>query len=46
MQNSFAKIKLTYSEYPKTFWTLVAVTFIDKLGGFLLFPFFALYITK
>jgi len=46
MQNQLAKIKNTYAEYPKTFWTLVVVTFIDQLGGFLLFPFFALYITK
>jgi MFS family permease len=46
MQNQLTKIKSVYAEYPKTFWTLVVVTFIDKLGGFLLFPFFALYITK
>jgi MFS family permease len=46
MQNRLAKIKSTYAEYPKTFWTLVMVTFIDQLGSFLLFPFFALYITK
>jgi len=46
MQNQLAKIKNTYAEYPQTFWTLVVVTFIDQLGSFLLFPFFALYITK
>jgi MFS family permease len=46
MQNQLTKIKSVYAEYPKTFWTLVVVTFIDRLGGFLLFPFFALYITK
>jgi MFS family permease len=46
MQSRIDKIKHTYAEYPKTFWTLVVVIFIDKLGGFLLFPFFALYITK
>jgi MFS family permease len=46
MHNQLTKIKSVYAEYPKTFWTLVVVTFIDKLGGFLLFPFFALYITK
>jgi len=46
MQNKLERIKGTYAEYPKTFWTLVVVTFIDQLGGFLLFPFFALYITK
>jgi MFS family permease len=46
MQNQLAKIKSTYAEYPQTFWTLVVVTFIDQLGSFLLFPFFALYVTK
>jgi MFS family permease len=35
-----------YSEYPRHFWTLVIVTFIDRLGGAMLFPFFALYITR
>ncbi len=35
-----------YHEYPRPFWTLVIVTFIDRLGGALLFPFFALYITR
>jgi MFS family permease len=35
-----------YHEYPRPFWTLVGVTFIDHLGGALLFPFFALYITS
>ena len=39
-------LKEIYNEYPKTFWMLVAVSFIDQLGGALLFPFFALYITK
>lgn len=46
MKNQLAKAKQMYAEYPPTFWTLVVVTFIDKLGGFLLFPFFALYITR
>src|SRR5678815_5698416 len=35
-----------YREYPRTFWMMIAVNFIDRLGGSLLFPFFALYITK
>lgn len=40
------RIDSIYSEYPRPFWTLVIVTFIDRLGGALLFPFFALYITS
>ena len=41
-----ARWKDTYDEFPRPFWTLVIVTFIDRLGGALLFPFFALYITS
>ena len=36
----------TYREYPRDFWMMVVVNFVDRLGGSLLFPFFALYITK
>ncbi len=39
------KIKTNYKEYPGTFKVLVLATFIDRFGSFLLFPFFALYIT-
>ncbi|OQY27340.1 MAG: hypothetical protein DRH15_13790 [Deltaproteobacteria bacterium] len=42
----FRKMKATFDEFPRTFWTLIAATFIDRIGGFLLFPFFALYITQ
>jgi MFS family permease len=35
-----------YREYPRDFWMMIVVNFIDRLGGSLLFPFFALYITK
>jgi len=35
-----------YREYPRDFWRMIAVNFVDRLGGSLLFPFFALYITK
>jgi MFS family permease len=34
-----------YHEYPRSFWTLVVITFIDRVGGAMLFPFFALYLT-
>lgn len=40
------RLRRLYDEFPRPFWTLVIVTFIDRLGGFLLFPFFALYISK
>ena len=40
----FTKIKSTFKEYPAAFKVLTLATFIDRLGNFLLFPFFALYI--
>lgn len=43
--NTLEKISKLYREYPRTFWVVVAITFIDRVGGALLFPFFALYIT-
>lgn len=35
-----------YNEFPRKFWAVVAVSFIDHVGGTLLFPFFSLYITQ
>ena len=40
------KLQKLYREFPKKFWVVVAVHFVDKIGGTLLFPFFALYITR
>lgn len=40
------KIKETYFEYPRRFWAVVVISFIDRIGGTMLFPFFALYITQ
>jgi MFS family permease len=39
-------LKQLYHEFPKKFWIVVGVHFIDKIGGTLVFPFFALYITR
>ena len=39
-------MRAIYGEYPSQFWVLVGGTFIDRLGGALLFPFFTLYITS
>jgi MFS family permease len=38
-------LKQLYDEFPSRFWVVVGVHFIDKVGGTLVFPFFALYIT-
>jgi MFS family permease len=35
-----------FQEYPRQFWILVMASFIDRLGGAMLFPFFTLYMTK
>ncbi len=42
----FSSAKRIYRELPDKFWTLVGASFIDRLGGALIFPFFALYITQ
>jgi len=39
-------MKAVYHEYPRVFWVLITITFIDRLGGALIFPFFALYLTS
>ena len=45
IQKYFINLKTTYYSFPRKFWLVVAVSFIDRVGGTLLFPFFALYIT-
>lgn len=42
----FERMRKIYSEFPQRFWIVVGVSFIDRVGGTLLFPFFALYITQ
>jgi len=42
----FTKIKKNYKEYPNPFKVLLLASFIDMLGGFLLMPYFAIYITS
>ena len=36
----------TINEYPRGFWMLMGINFINFLGNNLIFPFFALYISK
>lgn len=42
----FARLHKIYHEFPRLFWIVVGVRFVDGIGGTLLFPFFALYITQ
>jgi len=40
------RLQKIYKEFPRLFWVIVGVRFVDGIGGTLLFPFFALYITQ
>lgn len=42
----FPNLPNLYREFPRNFWVVVVTSFIDGIGGTLLFPFFALYITQ
>jgi len=46
MNNIFENARKVFNEYPRAFWTYNIIVFIDRLGGFMLYPFFALYLTK
>lgn len=46
MESRLSKLKKLFNDYPPAFWTYNLVVFIDRLGGFMLYPFFALYLTK
>ncbi len=41
-----SRFRKTYHEYPRNFWVLVGSSFIDRVGGTMIHPFFALYITQ
>jgi MFS family permease len=46
MNNLLQRTKQVYGEYPRAFWIYNVIVFIDRLGGFMLYPFFALYLTQ
>jgi predicted MFS family arabinose efflux permease len=45
LRRYWRRVRRLYDEYPPRFWALVLLTFIDAIGGALLFPFFSLYVT-
>lgn len=45
MNSLTRRVRRIYHDYPNTFWTLIGAHFVDRLGGAVLFPFFALYVT-
>lgn len=46
INKSLERLGKVYNEFPRKFWFVVGVSFIDRIGGTLLFPFFTLYITQ
>jgi MFS family permease len=46
MNNLLTRTRNVYHAYPRAFWTYNIIVFIDRLGGFMLYPFFALYLTE
>lgn len=46
MKNKINDLKKIFKDYPRAFWVYNLVVFIDRLGGFMLYPFFALYLTQ
>jgi MFS family permease len=45
LARQWQRVRAVYGEYPQQFWVLIGAAFIDSVGGALLYPFFALYIT-
>jgi MFS family permease len=39
-------LKITYNQFPRTYWVVAGTHFIDVIGNTLLMPFFALYVTQ
>lgn len=46
MRNYINHLRKIYNEFPRAFWPVVGVSFVDGIGRTLLFPFFALYVTQ
>lgn len=46
LRKPLERIRNIYAEYPRQFWVLILGTFIDRVGGALMFPFLTLYITR
>jgi len=46
MPKAIERLRATYAEYPPQFWVLIGASFIDSIGGAMMFPYFTLYLTK
>lgn len=40
------KLNNLKNKYPRSFQVLTVATFIDRMGAFLLFPFFSIYLVE
>ena len=40
------RVRALYHEYPGQFWILILGTFVDHVGGALIYPFLSLYVTR
>lgn len=40
------RLRSLYADYPRQFWILLASSFIDHIGGALIYPFLTLYVTR
>jgi MFS family permease len=45
INNQVQRTRDVINDFPRQFWVLVIASFIDRLGGAMLFPFFTLYLT-
>ena len=41
-----SRFREIYKKFSKNFWLLMVASFVDMLGGSLIFPFFSLYLTQ
>lgn len=44
--NFYSRAKTNFLDYPRPFRVLLLSSFVDRMGGALLFPFFAIYVTN
>ena len=46
LRRQLHRVRAVYHDYPSQFWILILGTFIDRIGGALIYPFFSLYVTR
>ena len=46
VRRQIERLRAVYADYPRQFWILIASSFIDHVGGALIYPFLTLYVTR